>query len=487
MLLKYFFDPKLAHASYLVACQATGEAIIIDPGRNIEIYLEAAAKEGVRVIAATETHIHADFVSGCRELAHRTGATLYLSGAGGPDWQYQYLADLPHYLLKDGDSWRIGNIKFEAMHTPGHTPEHMAFMVTDTATTTLPLGIFSGDFVFVGDVGRPDLLETAAGIKGAKEQGARALFKSLQSFKHLPDYLQIWPAHGAGSACGKALGAVPSTTLGYERRTNWAFQIDNESEFVTSVLTGQPEPPRYFATMKRVNKEGPVVSQNKSQYPCLSAEDLDLVRLAGCPIMDTRSPAKFVDGFVPGSFNNPYAANSFLTYAGCFLVPDEPLYLIIDPAEAMKAVSDLRRIGIDKVAGYFSPETVAVWAEQTGHTLQTIPQASVCEQAEEIKTGRIMVVDVRSAAEFAAGHLPHAHNLVLGDLFQHLADIPTDQPVLLQCRSGFRSNIAAGVMASQGRSNMLNLRGGYQAWCLAGQPVVNGYSGNGKKGGAPLQ
>jgi hydroxyacylglutathione hydrolase len=180
MLLRYFFDPKLAHASYMVACQATREAIIIDPGRNIELYLAAAAEEGVEIVAAAETHIHADFVSGCRELAEQVGAVLYLSGEGGPDWQYQYPVSYAHRRLKDGDSWYIGHVRFEAMHVPGHTPEHLAFMVTDRAAMAEPVGVFSGDFVFVGDVGRPDLLETAAGVKGAKEQGARVLFRSLQ-------------------------------------------------------------------------------------------------------------------------------------------------------------------------------------------------------------------------------------------------------------------------------------------------------------------
>jgi hydroxyacylglutathione hydrolase len=203
MLLRYFYDQKLAHASYMVGCQQTHEAIIIDPGRDLEPYLKEAEAQELCIVAAAETHIHADFVSGGRELAERTRARLYLSDEGDQDWKYQFLDGLDYQLLYDGDTFKIGNIKFEVLHTPGHTPEHISFLLTDTAGANRPMGIFTGDFVFVGDVGRPDLLEEAAGFKGTKEVGARQMFKSIQRFKELPDYVQVWPAHGAGSACGK--------------------------------------------------------------------------------------------------------------------------------------------------------------------------------------------------------------------------------------------------------------------------------------------
>ncbi|MCB0191336.1 MAG: MBL fold metallo-hydrolase [Anaerolineae bacterium] len=472
MLLRYFFDPKLAHASYMVGCQETGQAIVIDPGRNIEPYLEAARAESVYIVAAAETHIHADFVSGCRVLADKVGAMLYLSGEGGPDWQYQYLADYPHRLLKDGDSWQIGRIKFDVMHTPGHTPEHVSFVVRDGTLFGLPMGVFSGDFVFVGDVGRPDLLETAAGIKGTKEQGARMLFSSLQRFKKMPDYLQIWPAHGAGSACGKALGAVPSTTLGYERLTNWAFQIEDEAKFVTTVLTGQPEPPRYFATMKRVNKEGPALINDGVLPPRLSIETLETLRQSDAPIMDARSISDFAWGHIPGTFNNPFSARTFMTYAGSFLNEETPFYLIIEETELQEAVTDLRRIGLDKIAGFFTPQTVSKWSQETGNQLNTIPQTTIEEVAHDIKAGQVAVIDVRGAVEFAAGHLPTARNIVLGNILNYLAEIPDDQPVVLHCLSGFRSNIAAGLLSSRGRNNIKNLEGDYQAWYQARQPVL---------------
>ncbi len=393
---------------------------------------------------------------------------------GGADWQYQYLADLPHRLLKDGDNWHIGHIRFDVLHTPGHTPEHLAFLMTDGAALAPPMGVFSGDFVFVGDVGRPDLLETAAGIKGTKEAGARDLFWSLQRFKGLPDYLQIWPGHGAGSACGKALGAVPSTTLGYERMANWAFQIDNEAEFIATVLEGQPEPPRYFATMKRVNKEGPALLDNEFFLPRLPIEALEGLRRTGASIMDTRSDRAFAKGHIPGTFNNPFQARTFITYAGSFLDETTRFYLIIDEANLLEAVTDLRRIGLDNIAGFFTSEAVPLWAKKTGRPLGSIPQVTVADVADSLKTGLLTVIDVRGQAEFAAGHLPTARNIPLGNLLDHLDDIPTTQPVALQCLSGFRSAIAAGLLASWGRTNVMNLQGGYQAWRRAGQPVLNG-------------
>ena len=244
MLLERFYDDKLAQASYLVGCAATGEALVIDPHRDVAQYVRAAEAEGLRITHVTETHIHADFVSGSRELAQRTGATLLLSAEGGSDWQYAFAREAGAVLLRDNDVFRVGNIAVRVLHTPGHTPEHLSFMITDTASTDRPMGVFTGDFVFVGDVGRPDLLERAAKMRGTMEVGARALYRSLQAFKRLPDYLQLWPGHGAGSACGKSLGAVPSTTVGYERIANWGFADMTEDRFVEAVLAGQPEPPK---------------------------------------------------------------------------------------------------------------------------------------------------------------------------------------------------------------------------------------------------
>src|SRR4051812_30775973 len=296
MLLKRFYDEGLAQASYLVGAEQTGEALVIDPLRDLELYLAAAADEELRITHVTETHIHADFLSGARHLVRATGARLLLSAEGGPDWQYRFAPNERAELLRDGDSLIIGEIRVDVRHTPGHTPEHLIFLVTDTAVADRPLGIFTGDFVFVGDVGRPDLLERAAHIAGTMESSARALFQSLRSMREYPEYLQLWPGHGAGSACGKSLGALPSTTLGYERLFNWAFQVTDEEEFVRAVLAGQPEAPKYFGRMKLLNRDGPPAHTATSLRALDGHALAALLSGVATTVVDTRPSAAFTSG-----------------------------------------------------------------------------------------------------------------------------------------------------------------------------------------------
>jgi len=240
MFFEHIYDKSLAQGSYLIGCQASGEAIVIDAKRDIDTYLKIAALNKLRITHIAETHIHADFLSGSRELAAVTGANMYLSDEGGEDWQYAF----DHIGLKDGDVIKVGNLSLVVMHTPGHTPESISFLLTDHAATDKPVMVFTGDFVFVGDIGRPDLLEKAAGIMGTKEVGAKQMFESLKKFKALPEYVQVWSAHGAGSACGKALGAVYSSTVGYEKIRNWAFQYgDDEQGFTDYLLADSPSHP----------------------------------------------------------------------------------------------------------------------------------------------------------------------------------------------------------------------------------------------------
>ncbi|MBZ0172464.1 MAG: MBL fold metallo-hydrolase, partial [Phycisphaerales bacterium] len=267
MFMRMIYDEKLAQAAYLIGCPDASEAVLFDPLRDVDQYVELAAEHNLSIVAVAETHIHADFVSGARELAERSGAHVYVSGEGGPDWRSGWLHSksgggaYAHTELRDGDTFTLGGIEFRAVHTPGHTPEHMVFLVTDRASgATEPMGMVSGDFLFVGDLGRPDLLETAAGQAGMMEPSARALFGTLSKLDRIPGYAQVWPGHGAGSACGKALGATPMSTVGYERRFNPALRAaSSEQAFVDFILEGQPEPPMYFANMKRVNRDGPAV------------------------------------------------------------------------------------------------------------------------------------------------------------------------------------------------------------------------------------
>ena len=475
MLLKRFYDDKLAQASFLVGCQATGEALVIDPNRDVEQYLVAAAAEGMRITQVTETHIHADFVSGSRELAARAGARLLLSDEGDSEWKYGFARDADATLLRDGATFMVGNIKVEVMHTPGHTPEHISFIITDTPATSKPMGIFTGDFLFVGDVGRPDLLERAAGFEGTMVDGARTLLRSLERIRELPDYLQIWPGHGAGSACGKSLGAVPSTTLGYEKLANWALVIRDEEAFVKAVLSDQPEPPSYFAEMKRINKEGPRPLNGIRRPERLPASRLTTALEKEARIVDTRRASEFAEGHLPGTINIPLN-KSFTTWAGSLLSYDDPFYLIVDAEETQvidEAVRDLAMIGLDHIAGFFTADALTASAAER-RQLATTPQVNVTQVAKELAERRAMVIDVRGQAEWKAGHIAGAQHIPLGTLAERMAEVPRTTPIILHCQGGGRSAIAASVLEANGFTSVANTTGGFQAWTAAGHPVERG-------------
>jgi hydroxyacylglutathione hydrolase len=465
MLIRRFYDTKLAQASYLVGCQATGDALVIDPNRDVEQYVEAVRVEGMRLAFVTETHIHADFVSGTRELAAKTGATPVLSDEGGPDWSYVWAREALARLVKDGATFMVGNVKVEVLHTPGHTPEHISFRITDTKATSLPMGVFTGDFVFVGDVGRPDLLERAAGVKGTMEAGARALFGSLQRFKENPDYLQIWPGHGAGSACGKALGAVPSSTLGYERFANWGLTTEREADFVALVLAGQPEPPAYFAHMKRINRDGPPVLGVRPRPPRLDASALPGLARSGL-VVDARGTGDFARGHVAGTVNVPLGT-SFPTYAGSILPYDRPLHLVVAEARLDEALGALSSIGLDDAAGWFAPDAL-----RDAGTLETTPQIAAAELASLLEAGTVTVVDVRGRSEWDEGHLASARHIPLGEVPRRASELSGAGALVLQCETGSRSAIAASMLLARGVRGVANLTGGLSAWVKAGLPVV---------------
>ncbi|MGI8818118.1 MAG: MBL fold metallo-hydrolase [Gemmatimonadales bacterium] len=471
MLLRRFYDPKLAQASYLLGCTSTGEALVVDPSRDIDPYLQAADAEGLKVAHVTETHIHADFVSGARELAHRAGARLYLSEAGGDRWRYGYAAESGAIGLHDASRFEVGRVELQVLHVPGHTPEHLTLLVTDTATASEPMGAFTGDFIFVGDVGRPDLLEQAARVRGTMQERARQLFRSLQQFRTRPDYLQIWPGHGAGSACGKSLGAVPQTTLGYEKRFNWAFGITDESEFVRAVLAGQPEPPRYFAEMKRINQSGPRLLGGLRRPARLPVPTLATILDEGGIVVDTRQAPEFVLGAVPGTISIP-VNRSFTTWAGSLLPYDRDFYLIIDDRSGQtvdELVRDLAGIGLDRLAGYFGTETIEVWRTSKGH-LQTIPTLTLAQVSTQLRTDGVTVLDVRQEGEWKSGHLPGSLNVPVGSLEERVQEIPRDCPVIVHCQTGARAAIGASLLRARGFADVRYFPGGLAEWRAAGMP-----------------
>jgi len=464
MLLKYFYDSELAHASYLVGCQRAQVAIVVDPGRDIDQYLAMAQREGMKLIAVAETHIHADYVSGARELADRVGAKLYVSDEGTADWKYQYLDSYAHQLLKHGDAFLIGNIKFEVLHTPGHTPESISFLLTDEGGgADQPMGIFTGDFVFVGSIGRPDLLEQAAGFANTAEPAARDLFHSAQRFKQLPDYLQVWPAHGAGSACGKGLGAIASTTVGYEKRFNPALQFDDEEAFVRYILADQPEAPRYFAVMKRVNKVGPRILGAGHHHSWLDVSQLDHAIKTGT-VVDLTASTEYAASHVPGTINIPL--KMLAAWAGWLLDYDRPVYLIGEDNQLEEAARILHKIGVEEIAGGFKSQSIRSSGLATGSYASATP----AELAPSIESGEVAVVDVRSDAEWQEGHIAQAAHHFLGRLPQQVDQLPQDKSIVVQCRSGARSAIAASVLRAAGHDRVINMTGGYAAWKASGLP-----------------
>jgi hydroxyacylglutathione hydrolase len=466
MLLKYFYDTALAHASYLVGCQKTGEAIIVDAGRDIQQYLDAAAREGMKIVAAADTHIHADYVSGARELADQHGAKLLLSDEGPADWKYLFAKDYKHQMLKDGDTFSIGKIEFEVLHTPGHTPESLSFLLTDKGGgADKPMGIFTGDFVFVGSIGRPDLLEVAAGITGTAEPGARDLFQSIQRFHQMPDYLQVWPAHGAGSACGKGLGSIPSSSVGYEKMFNPALQFHDEQEFVDYILSEQPEAPKYFAVMKRVNKEGPNVLGSQHSVEKLSAESIVKIALERM-VIDTRKQQDFAAGHVQGTINIPL--KYLAAWAGWLVNYDQPVHLLMSESDRHEATRILHKIGIEQIAGYFDAKEVAA----AGLNVQSFEEVTPSEVARQVSAGEVVLIDVRGDSEWQEAHIEQAKRCFLAKLPEKLDEFSGDCKLVFQCRSGGRSAIAASLAQAAGVENVMNLKGGINAWVDAALPVL---------------
>ncbi len=456
MYLKQIANDDLAQYAYLVGCQKTGEALLIDPLRDIGPYLEIAQSEDLRIIAVAETHIHADFVSGALEFSRLDpSVSLYLSAEGGDFWRSEWALGLPGYRpLRQGSSFKVGNLLVEVLHTPGHTPEHLSFMLTDQGGgADEPFALFSGDFLFVGDAGRPDLLEQAAGLSGTQEDGARALFQSLNRIADLPDHLQVLPGHGAGSSCGKALGAVPSSTLGYERRFNHAFKLaleGNEDRFVSFILDGQPEPPAYFARMKSLNRAGPIPLGPEVALKEFSASDLQAGLSANLWVtVDTRAVEDALSSHLIGS--QFIARNFFSDFAGSFFEPEENLLLVAQSADDAKQIQRaLRCIGFDQVVGFVVPETLK---ELPGTMLRSIPSCPADRLSGDASLDERAVIDVRKATERLQGsldgslHFPHAR------ILSTHTDIP-EKPLVVHCQSGLRAAGVATFLARQGRTDI---------------------------------
>jgi hydroxyacylglutathione hydrolase len=463
MYFQHVYDKTLAQASYFIGCQKVGVAAVIDPKRDVDTYLEIAKQNNMQITHIFETHIHADFLSGARELAAVTGAKMYLSDEGGEGWQYEFA----HEGLKHGQQLMVGNLKIEVLHTPGHTPESISFLLTDTPASKEPVMLFTGDFVFVGDIGRPDLLEKAAGMVGTQDKGAEQMYQSINLFANLPEFIQVWPGHGAGSACGKALGAVPSTTVGYEKKRNWAFSYGtNKAGFIDFLLTDQPEPPKYFAKMKELNKVDRPLLTEVPTIKELSAAELKAAMDKGVKLIDTRNKQDFEKGFIEGSINIQ-GNNSFATWMGWFVNYNEPFILLAAPSQMDDLTRKLMRIGLDNIHGFVDAAKIS---ELANGVLSTSKMVSISDVKANTTA---QVIDLRGAAEFNAGHIAGATNVFVGTLLQNLAKVPKDKPVIIHCQGGDRAAIGYSLLVKEGYTNVSNYSPGINEWIKEAQPLVS--------------
>ncbi len=458
------FIPGLAIASYMVGDEKTKECAVIDPTRDVDEYVQTARREGLRIAHVFETHVHADFVSGAPELKARCGGApvIHCSGMGGDTWTPPY-AD---HVARDGDEVRLGSLRLRAIHTPGHTPEHVCWALFDeTRSVDHPWLVFTGDFLFVGDVGRPDLLGEAE-----RERLAHQLYESVfNRLAPLPDYTEVFPAHGAGSLCGKAIGSRRSSSIGFERRFNPSLQPMPEPQWTAALLKGMPPAPPYFKRMKQVNAKGATVlaDAQPGQKRIPSRELRDRLAREDLIVLDTRPKEAFAAAHVPGSISIPLGPN-LPGWAGWVLPYDKPIVLVSSNAsEASEAVTHLLRVGFDRVEGFLE-DGIDGWQAQ-GFTLGSIPTMSVHELANRIKQPNApLVLDVRTDGEWSSGHVEGAKHVQLGLLPDQLNEVPKERPLAVICGSGYRSSVAASLLKRGGYDNVTNVMGGMGAWKAAG-------------------
>ena len=465
MKIQQFEVPGLSHYSYLLGSR--GQAIVIDPKRDVDTYLDYADKNGFKITHVLETHIHADYASGATALAGETGAELWLSGHDeGEDFAYQF----SHHRFYNGEELDAGNLRVVAMHTPGHTPEHLSFLVYEKSRCGQPLALFTGDFIFVGSLGRPDLLGDEA-----KKRLAHMLYQSVRkSVEQLPDGVELYPGHGAGSLCGAGMADRSQSTLGYERFCNIFMADRPEQEFVETVLKTLPPFPDYYRRMKRINSEGPKLLRGLPGGQALTAKEFrEAIQSSDAVVIDLRRPEAFGGAHIPKALNIG-AGQNLSMWAGWVVPYDKPILLVGDEGTAIEeARRSLIRVGFDDIRGYLK-HGMRAWIE-AGFEQEHVQQASVGELFEKLSE-KPFVLDVRSQGEWNSGHIEGAVHIQGGELPKRLGDIPRDTPLHVICGSGYRSSIATSVLKRGGFSSIVNVAGGMGAWNAQKFPTEPGSS-----------
>lgn len=467
MLIHQRFVSGLAIASYLVGDEKTGEAAVIDPVRDVGPYVAFARENDLHIRHVVETHVHADFVCGSKELKARLDdeATIHCSGYGGDDWAQPY-ADRH---VNENDTIEMGDVRLGFLHTPGHTPEHVSIALYDTSRSgDVPWVLFTGDFLFVGDVGRPDLLG-----EEAKQRLAHELYVSVfERLQDLPDITEVFPAHGAGSLCGKAIGSRRTSTLGYERRFNASMQKKPEPQWVEELLQEMPLSPPYFKRMKQVNRDGPtIIGPELPGQQRWNARRVYRQVCEECVILDVRSKESFASAHLPGAINIPFGSN-LPTWAGWVLPYDRPMLLVTDdPSQVAEVATHLIRVGFDDLRGYLEGG-IDAW-ETSGYPLEMLDTLSVHDLARRLEQRDAMtVLDVRTDREWNAGHIEGATHIHGGTLQERFDEVPRDRPVAVVCGSGYRASIASSFLAREGYEQVANVMGGMTAWKAAELPTA---------------
>jgi len=457
MYFEQFYLNCLAHASYMIG--SNGEAAVVDPQRDVDIYLEAAAEQNLKIRHIFETHLHADFVSGHKELAARTGAKIYIGARAE--------AKFPHVALTDGFQLKLGSVSIRILETPGHTPESLCIVLTDEGKSRDPWAILTGDTLFIGDVGRPDLSRTYTA-----QQLAGMLYDSLhQKLLVFPDSVLVYPAHGAGSLCGRNMRAERSSTIGTERLTNCTLQIKGREEFIQQVTTNLPTRPDYFLQDAEINRSGAPALTDLPSLPALTPVEVESCLARNANVLDVRPAEEFAAGHVPGSINIALSGQ-FASWAGNILgIDSDPILIADTEAHVEEARTRLARVGIEGVRGYLAGG-VSAW-QKAGLPIAVTAQISAVELGEKLRDRGVQILDVRREGEWQAGHIPQAKWHAL-DVFPHqLPAVEDAQPLAIHCKSGYRSMIACSLLERAGHHNLFNVTGGYDAWHAAGLPEVS--------------
>lgn len=454
MIVQSFFVPGIAHSSYLLG--GTDRCTVVDPRRDTDIYLKAARELNLKITAILQTHLHADFVSGHLDLAKATGAEIVMPASAN--------ASFPHKPVREGDSFRLDDLSLDVLETPGHTPEHLTYVVRDLARGSEPVSIFCGDTLFVGDVGRPDI------FPGQAEALAGLLFDSLHGkVLDLPDYCEVYPAHGAGSLCGRSMGAKRETTVGYERLFNGALQIRGKRDFIASLTSGMPAAPDHFSRCSRTNAQGPALLETlPTPVPLSPGAFRDMMRKTGASVVDTRDYSSFGGNHVPGSFCLDMGGN-FATFAGWVLPPDREILVVADRQENVDtAVLWLRRVGLDQVTGWLDGSLFS-WA-RAGLPMAHVPQVSPYELHDFVSSpgAPVVLLDARSPSEFESFHIPGAVSIPAPDLRERYRELDAESRIVVLCGTGQRSSLAASLLLQRGFKDVRNLSGGMMGYAAAG-------------------